>query len=409
MRIFLWVALAWLFSAPAFAGNGTITTKDASGVTQTFDVVTDGSGNFNAKSVTCDGTAAANCAAVKAASTAAGATDPALVVAISPNNSVAVTGTFFQATQPVSAAALPLPTGAATQTTLASVLTALGSPFQAGGSIGNTAFTANAGTNLNTSLLALESGGNLAQVVTDFGAPGATACSSDTASCNQNQLMQRLAQRLTTINGTLNSPFQAGGSIGNTAFIANAGTNLNTSALGTSANQTTIIGSLATIATNSGLPVPNGGPLGTPTESPCTLPATGTSCDLIQIDKAIANAVNSPPPLGTANGWTPLKLAALTNTAVAIKASAGQLGKLYCYNPNATVAYIQVYNVASGSVTVGTTAALQSYGIPPTSASGFVSALVGDQYGTAMSVAATTTAGGGTAPSTAIDCDVSYN
>jgi hypothetical protein len=41
-------------------------------------------------------------AAVKAASTAAAAADPALVVAISPNNSVAVTGTFFQGTQPVS-------------------------------------------------------------------------------------------------------------------------------------------------------------------------------------------------------------------------------------------------------------------------------------------------------------------
>lgn len=43
-------------------------------------------------------------AAVKAASTAAVATDPALVVAVSPNNSVAVTGTFFQGTQPVSIA-----------------------------------------------------------------------------------------------------------------------------------------------------------------------------------------------------------------------------------------------------------------------------------------------------------------
>lgn len=58
-----------------------------------------------------DGT---NNAAVKAASTAAAATDPALVVAVSPNNSVAVTGTFWQSTQPVSAASLPLPTGAAT-------------------------------------------------------------------------------------------------------------------------------------------------------------------------------------------------------------------------------------------------------------------------------------------------------
>lgn len=51
-----------------------------------------------------------------------------------------VTGTFFQATQPISAASLPLPTNAATQTTLASILTALGTPFQAGGSIGNTSF-----------------------------------------------------------------------------------------------------------------------------------------------------------------------------------------------------------------------------------------------------------------------------
>lgn len=68
-----------------------------------------------------DGT---NNAAVKAASTAAVAADPALVVAISPNNTVPVslatapttpvTGTFWQATQPVSAASLPLPSGAAT-------------------------------------------------------------------------------------------------------------------------------------------------------------------------------------------------------------------------------------------------------------------------------------------------------
>ncbi len=38
-------------------------------------------------------------------------------------NSVAVTGTFWQATQPVSASSLPLPSGAATETTLASLLT----------------------------------------------------------------------------------------------------------------------------------------------------------------------------------------------------------------------------------------------------------------------------------------------
>lgn len=49
-----------------------------------------------------DGT---NDATVKAASTAAVASDKALVVAVSPNNTVGVTGTFWQATQPVSVAA----------------------------------------------------------------------------------------------------------------------------------------------------------------------------------------------------------------------------------------------------------------------------------------------------------------
>lgn len=79
------------------------------------------------------------------------------------NTSIAVTGTFFQATQPVSltsvpshavtnagtfavqvtsapttavtATSLPLPAGAATATGVASIVTALGTPLQAGGSV----------------------------------------------------------------------------------------------------------------------------------------------------------------------------------------------------------------------------------------------------------------------------------
>ena len=57
---------------------------------------------------------------------------------------VSVTGTFWQSTQPVSAASLPLPTGAATATGLTTINSTLGSPFQAGGSIGNTSFGASA-------------------------------------------------------------------------------------------------------------------------------------------------------------------------------------------------------------------------------------------------------------------------
>ena len=56
------------------------------------------------------------------------------------NSSIPVTGTFYQSTQPVSAASLPLPTGAATAANQTTLITNLGSPFQAGGTIGNTTF-----------------------------------------------------------------------------------------------------------------------------------------------------------------------------------------------------------------------------------------------------------------------------
>jgi hypothetical protein len=109
-----------------------------------------------------------NVAAVKAGSTTAVASDPALVVAISPNNT------------PV------LPNGAATNSELVTINSTLGSPMQnSGGSV-----TANLGT-LNGA---------------------ATAANQTTGNST-----------LTTINTTLGSPFQAGGSIGNTAFALNAG------------------------------------------------------------------------------------------------------------------------------------------------------------------------------------------
>ncbi len=84
------------------------------------------------------------------------------------NTSIIVTGTFWQTTQPVSTASLPLPTGAATSALQTTINTTLGSPMQASGS----SVTANAGTNLNTSALALETGGNLATVATAQGAGG---------------------------------------------------------------------------------------------------------------------------------------------------------------------------------------------------------------------------------------------
>lgn len=294
-------ALSWLFSAPAFAGSGTITVLDATSGSHTYAVVTNGGSQFIGMGTVCDGTAAAQCAAVKAASTAAGATDPALVVAISPNNTVAATQSGTWNITNVSGT-VSLPTGAATSALQTTINTTLGSPMQnSGGSV-----TANAGTNLNTSALATH-----ADIVTNS-ATSAHTCSTGGAS----------------LQGCLG-----------------------------------------------------------------------------QID----DDVKAAPSLGTSGGITPLKLNALSNSAVAIKAAAGQLFMLQCGNTNASEEYVQIYNVASGSVTVGTTASAISIPIAATSTGGFALSLVGMQFGTAISAAATTSATGGSAPSTALDCNVGYN
>lgn len=119
--------------------------------------------------------AGVNQATVKAASTAPTATDKALVVAMSPNSSCSVTGTFWQATQPVSiasmpttpvtgtfwqatqpvsAASLPLPSGAATSanqttgnTSLATIATNTGkAPINTTAAFSQTSVTTTAST-----------------------------------------------------------------------------------------------------------------------------------------------------------------------------------------------------------------------------------------------------------------------
>jgi len=98
---------------------------------------------------------------------------------------------------------------------------------------------------------------------------------------------------------------------------------------------------------------------------------------------------------------------ALTNSAQAIKASAGTLKGYYIYNPNSSAQFVQFYNTASGSVTVGTTNPLFMLTIPATSAANLWMT-DGIAFGTAMSWSATSTAGGNGAPSTALDAVAWY-
>jgi hypothetical protein len=103
----------------------------------------------------------------------------------------------------------------------------------------------------------------------------------------------------------------------------------------------------------------------------------------------------------TGGGWSVNSQTGLTNTKVAVKASAGIFGGYMVYNTNASAVYIQVFDVASASVTLGSTA--PTYVIPlPASAAANIEFTNGITHATAITLAATTTATGSTAPGTAL-------
>lgn len=89
---------------------------------------------------------------------------------------------------------------------------------------------------------------------------------------------------------------------------------------------------------------------------------------------------------------------ALTNTVVSVKASAGNIYGLRSYNSGASYVYIQIFDVASGSVTLGTTTPNESIPVPNAGIYDIVHAAAPVTHSTAISVAATATATGNGAP-----------
>ena len=113
------------------------------------------------------------------------------------------------------------------------------------------------------------------------------------------------------------------------------------------------------------------------------------------------------------NGWATFNATsgdgstALTNTAQQVKATTGTVGGWYIYNPNATATYVNFYNSTSAGVTVGTTNQQMVICVPATAGAN-VEFGNGITFATAISISATTTGGGNTAPSTALECNVFY-
>lgn len=93
--------------------------------------------------------------------------------------------------------------------------------------------------------------------------------------------------------------------------------------------------------------------------------------------------------------------AGLTSTKVAVNASGGNLYGYHFYNAGTAVAYVQFFNVASASVTVGTTTPNMVIAIPPGGWADSPTTAPGIGFGTALTIAATTTSTGSGNPATA--------
>lgn len=159
---------------------------------------------------------------------------------------------------PISAASLPLPSNAAQETgghlasmdtKLSTINTTLGAPFQAGGSIGNTSFVANAGTNLNTSALALESGGHLASIDSKLTSPLAVTGTFFQTTQPVSGTVTVIQPTGTNLHAVIDSSALPTGA-STSANQATANTSLasivtNTTGLATSANQTTELSRLS--------------------------------------------------------------------------------------------------------------------------------------------------------------------
>ena len=173
---------------------------------------------------------------------------------------VPVSGAFFQATQPVSAASLPLPTGAGTEATLAGVRTDLGADGTTPPAV------LGAGTGVRGWLRSIyeKLTGTIAVTGTFFQATQPVSLAANTP-----DVTDRAARAL--------------GTIANTAFTANAGTNLNTSALALD----------ATLTGGTTKAIVRGGAKGTAVAGDITSNPVDANTQALHVNLAGVNAVNA--------------------------------------------------------------------------------------------------------------------
>lgn len=259
--------------------------------------------------------------------------------------------------------------------------------------------TANAGTNLNTSALALESGGNLAAIASAVG-------TEDAASADGHTGMKMLAVRQdtpTNTGGDGDYEFlkQSGGRLwvdasGKTLTVAShAVTNAGTFAVQVDGSALTALQLIDDVVyTDDAAFTP-----GTSKVAAVGLQADETSTDSIDegdigcprmtLDR---KAIVTTQP-HAAGGLSIFRSLDIDETEEEIKGTAGCVYGMWVTNTATSTRWIKFYNATAANVTVGTTTPVITWGIPGNS-SDDVSGLFGSGNGiffdTAISVAATT-------------------
>jgi len=150
-------------------------------------------------------------------------------------------------------------------------------------------------------------------------------------------------------------------------------------------------------------------PTGAATSALQTTINTTLGTPMQQTGGTVSGAANTSGGVSTYAALGGTGNALLTNSAVAVKASAGNLYGVEFVNAGASGAYVQVFDVASGSVTLGTTVPKLVYWVPSGGAwDSKFSTENKVSFATAITMAATTTVTGSSAPATGIQANIYY-
>lgn len=289
--------------------------------------------------------------------------------------------------------------------------------------------TADAGTNLNTSALALESGGNLATVAAGIAAEGAALASGVLLQGDDGTDRKNVNVDATTgdVQVDVTNTVTVSGTV-----TADAGTNLNTSALAleTGGNLATVAGAVSgtemQVDVVAALPagtnnigdvdIASAIPAGTNNIGDvdiASLPDEGQQAMAASISVAIASdqsvlsvddnsgsltvdnagtfAVQNDPQ--TTGGLSIFRSLDLDETEEEVKATAGQVYGWYFANLSTSPRYLKFYNATAATVVVGTTTPVLTFPLPANSTdfvAGNALGAHGIAFATAITVAVTT-------------------